>query len=113
MPARAACDVKGAQIEEGIAAKKELREDANAQTVRDLRTLRDAAIVLETYKFPGECEVLLGIAKSLLSNPDKTIVQGGNTDEDEAESLVEAREPKAKTPADEKAAAPKTAPKAN
>ncbi|TXN02956.1 photosystem reaction center subunit H [Methylobacterium sp. WL64] len=113
VPARAACDVKGAQIEEGIAAKKELREDANAQTVRDLRTLRDAAIVLETYKFPGECEVLLGIAKSLLSNPDKTIVQGGNTDEDEAESLVEAREPKAKTPADEKAAAPKTAPNAN
>lgn len=113
VPARAACDVKGAQIEEGIAAKKELREDANAQTVRDLRTLRDAAIVLETYKFPGECEVLLGIAKSLLSNPDKTIVQGGNTDEDEAESLVEAREPKAKIPADEKTPAPKTAPKAN
>jgi len=58
--------------------------------------------------------VLLGIAKSLLANPDKTIVQGGNTDEDEAESLVEAREPKAKVPADEKAPAAKApAPKAN
>ncbi|SFL66641.1 photosystem reaction center subunit H [Methylobacterium pseudosasicola] len=114
LPARAACDVKGAQIEEAIAAKKELQADANAQTVRDLRTLRDAAIVLETYKFPGECEVLLGIAKSLLANPEKTIVRGGDTDEDEAESLVEAREPKAKTPADEKAPAGKTpAPKAN
>ncbi|MCJ2057976.1 photosystem reaction center subunit H [Methylobacterium sp. J-048] len=114
LAAPATCDVKGAQIEEGIAAKKELRQDANEQTVRDLRTLRDAAIVLETYKFPGECEVLLGIAKSLLANPDKTIVQGGNTDEDEAESLVEAREPKAKAPADEKAPVAKApAPKAN
>jgi hypothetical protein len=93
-PARAACDVKGAQIEEAIAAKSELRADANAQMVRDLRTLRDAAIVLETYKFPGECEVLLGIAKSLLANPSKTIEQGGDTDEDKAESLSEAREPK-------------------
>jgi hypothetical protein len=95
LPAYAACDVKGAQIEEAIASKSELRADANAQTVRDLRTLRDAAIVLETYKFPGECEVLLGIAKSLLANPTQTIEQGGDTDEDKAESLIEAREPKA------------------
>jgi len=93
-PAGAACDVKGAQIEEAIAAKGELRADANTQLVRDLRTLRDAAIVLETYKFPGECEVLLGIAKSLLANPAKTIEQGGDTDEDKADSLSEAREPK-------------------
>ncbi|MBE7244256.1 MAG: photosystem reaction center subunit H [Actinomycetospora chiangmaiensis] len=95
-PAGAACDVKGAQIEESIAGTGALRADENAQLVRDLRTLRDAAIVLETYKFPGECEVLLGIAKSLLANPAKTIEQGGDTDEDKAESLVEAREPKAK-----------------
>jgi hypothetical protein len=93
-PAQAACDVKGAEIEEAIARKSELREDANAQMVRDLRTLRDAAIVLETYKFPGECEVLLGIVRSLLANPSKTIEQGGDTDEDKAESLIEAREPK-------------------
>ena len=93
-PAHAACDVKGARIEEAIAGKGELRAGANAQTVRDLRTLRDAAIVLDTYKFPGECEVLLGIAKSLVADPDKTIEQGGDTDEDKAESLVEARKPK-------------------
>lgn len=93
-PATAACDVKGAQIEESIAAKSELRSDANAQLVRDLRTLRDAAIVLDTYKFPGECEVLLGVAKSLLADPAKTIEQGGDTDEDKAESLSEARQPK-------------------
>lgn len=90
----AACDVPGAKIEEQIAAKPELQKDANAQTVRDLRTLRDAAIVLETYKYPGECEVLLGIARSLLSDPAKTIEQGGDTDEEKAESLSEARKPK-------------------
>jgi hypothetical protein len=96
--ALAACDVKGARIEEQIAAKPDLQRDANAQTVRDLRTLRDAAIVLDTYKYPGECEVLLGIARSLLSDPAKTIEQGGDTDEDKAETLIEAREPK--SPAD-------------
>ncbi|GJD37241.1 photosystem reaction center subunit H [Methylobacterium aerolatum] len=107
--AQAACDVKGARIEEQIAAKPELQQDANAQTVRDLRTLRDAAIVLETYKYPGECEVLLGIARSLLSDPAKTIEQGGDTDEDKAESIVEARKPKGQSekPPAEKAPAEK------
>lgn len=100
VPARAACDVKGAQIEEGIAAKKELREDANAQTVRDLRTLRDAAIVLETYKYSTECERLVEIVRALAANPEKTIERGGDTDEDKAEDLMEAREPKAPTPAE-------------
>ncbi len=90
----AACDVQGAKIEEQIAAKAELQKDANAQTVRDLRTLRDAAIVLETYKYPGECEVLLGIARTMLADPGRTIEQGGDTDEDKAETLVEARKPK-------------------
>ncbi len=99
-PAFAACDVKGAKIEEAIARTGELRAGANAQIVRDLRTLRDAAIVLDTYKFPGECEVLLGIARTLVTDPDKTIEQGGDTDEDRAETLVEARKPKA--PADAK-----------
>lgn len=94
-PASAACDVTGAKIEETIARKGELRQGANAQIVRDLRTLRDAAIVLDTYKFPGECEVLLGIARTLVADPDKTIEQGGDTDEDKAETLVEARKPKA------------------
>lgn len=94
-PAFAACDVTGARIEERIATKGELRQGANAQIVRDLRTLRDAAIVLDAYKFPGECELLLGIARTLLADPDKTIEQAGDTDEDKAETLVEARKPKA------------------
>lgn len=95
LPAHAACDVAGARIEETIASKGELREGANAQIVRDLRTLRDAAIVLDSYKFPGECEVLLGIAKSLAKDPDTTIEQSGDTDEDRAERVAAARKPKA------------------
>lgn len=93
--ASAACDVKGARLEEAIAGKTELREVANKQTVRDLRTLRDAAIVLDTYKYEPECERLMAIIKVLAANPEKTIEQGGDTDEDKAEDLMEAREPKA------------------
>ncbi|GJE61149.1 photosystem reaction center subunit H [Methylobacterium trifolii] len=93
-PARAACDVTGARIEETIARKGELQEGANKQAVRDLRTLRDAAIVLETYKYVTECERVLEIVKTLASNPDKAIEQSGDTDEEKAESLQEARKPK-------------------
>lgn len=92
--ASAACDVKAAKLEEAIAAKSELRESANKQMVRDLRTLRDAAIVLETYKYGTECERILEIVKALAANPDKAIERGGDTDEDKAEELIEAREPK-------------------
>lgn len=95
--APAACDVKGAKLEEAIAGKSELREAANKQTVRDLRTLRDAAIVLETYKYEAECARLVTIVRALAANPEKTIERGGDTDEEKAEDLMEAREPKAPT----------------
>ncbi|MCJ2036686.1 photosystem reaction center subunit H [Methylobacterium sp. J-068] len=103
--ADAACDVKGAKLEEAIAGKSELRETANKQTVRDLRTLRDAAIVLETYKYEAECERLVAIVRSLTANPEKTIERGGDTDEEKAEDLMEAREPK--TPPAAETAKPK------
>jgi hypothetical protein len=96
--AQAACDVKGAKLEETIARKNTLREGANSQTVRDLRTLRDAAIVLDAYKYGPECERLLEIVKALVANPDKAIEQGGDTDEEKAESVEEAREPKPGAP---------------
>ncbi|WP_336488182.1 photosystem reaction center subunit H [Methylobacterium nigriterrae] len=92
--AEAACDVKGAKLEEAIAQKSELRETANKQTVRDLRTLRDAAIILDAYRYGAECERLIEIVKALAANPDKAIEQGGDTDEEKAENLEEAREPK-------------------
>ncbi len=93
--AKAVCDVKGAKLEEAIAGKSELRESANKQAVRDLRTLRDAAIILETYKYEPECTRLVDIIKTLAANPEKAIEQSGDTDEEKAEDLMEAREPKA------------------
>ncbi|GEP05647.1 photosystem reaction center subunit H [Methylobacterium oxalidis] len=94
-PAEAACDLTGIRLEERIAETSELRESANKQTVRDLRTLRDAAIVLDAYKYEAECERLVGIVKALAANPVKAIEQGGDTDEEKAESVEETREPKA------------------
>ena len=48
-PARAACPVDNAKVEKAIATKPELRGGAGAQVARDLRTLRDAAVVLDAY----------------------------------------------------------------
>jgi len=90
-----ACDVKAAKLEEAIAAKSQLREAANKQTVRDLRTLRDAAIVLETYGYGSECERVVEIVQALAANPAKAIERGGDTDEEKAEEVLETREPKA------------------
>ena len=101
-----ACDVAGARIEEQIAAKAELQEGANRQTLRDLRTLpllflRQDFRVLESYKYGPECERLLAIVKTLAANPDKAIEQSGDTDEDKAESIAESRKPR--TPKGDKA----------
>lgn len=94
LPASAACDVAGLKLEEAIAQSKELREKANAQIVRDLRTLRDAAVVLESYKFDAECERLVALVRQLSAEPAKTIERSGDTDEDKAEEIEETREPK-------------------
>ncbi|GJD81090.1 photosystem reaction center subunit H [Methylobacterium gregans] len=91
---QAACDVTGARIEEKLAGKSDLQQDANQQTLRDLRTLRDAAIVLDAFKYTAECERLLAIVTELAANPERAIEQGGDTDEDKAESLVQARKPR-------------------
>ena len=93
--AHAACDVKDARIEESIASRRELREVENKQMVRDLRTLRDAAIVLDSYKYPAECEQLVAIVKKLTANPETSIERSGDTDEEKAEETEEARVPKA------------------
>ena len=96
MPAaRAECDVEDTGLEPAIAAKKELQEAKNAQIVRDLRNLRDAAIVLESYGFPNECKRLVAIVKGLAAKPDDTIKRSSDTDEEKAEEIQESREPKA------------------
>lgn len=92
-PVQAACDIKGARIEETIARKGELQEGANKQALRDLRTLRDAAIVLDTYTYVTECERVLEIVKIMAADPAKTL-EKGDTDEEKAEDVAEARKPK-------------------
>lgn len=96
MPAaRADCNVEDTGLEPAIAAKSELQEAKNAQIVRDLRNLRDAAIVLDSYGFPDECKRLVAIVKGLVANPDSTIKRSSDTDEEKAEEIQESREPKA------------------
>ncbi|MGY2050373.1 photosystem reaction center subunit H [Methylobacterium sp. JK268] len=92
----AGCPALALPLDDEIARVPALREPANEQTVRDLRTLRDAAIVLDAYKYGPECDRLSAILKDLLANPRKTIGQGGDTDEDKAEAVEETRTGKRK-----------------
>lgn len=92
--ARAECNVEDAGLEPAIAAQKEFQEAKNAQVVRDLRTLRDAAIVLDSYGYPDECKRLVALVKGLAAKPDDTIKRSSDTDEEKAEEVQESREPK-------------------
>ncbi|KMO42346.1 hypothetical protein VQ02_03160 [Methylobacterium variabile] len=89
-----ACDVVGLRLEDVIAKSSELRKPANEQAVRDLRTLRDAAVVLDTYKHPEVCAQVLAVLRGLVADPERAIDQGGDTDEEKAEAVEQARTPK-------------------
>ena len=90
-PARADCQIADAKLEEAILQKPELRERANRQAVRDLRSLRDAAFTLWSYGRHADCERLLANIRELLSAP--SMGKLGDNDEDEAEKQIAAREP--------------------
>ena len=90
--AMADCQIADARLEEAILQRPELRGKANRQTVRDLRSLRDAAITLWSYGRHEDCERLLGNIRELLSGPPMDSL-GGN-DEEDAETQINAREPK-------------------
>jgi len=90
--ALAACQISDAKLEEAILQKPELRGRANRQTVRDLRSLRDAAFVLWSYGRHADCERLLGNIRELIAAPSMGAL-GGN-DEEEADKQITAREPK-------------------
>lgn len=92
-PAFAGCPVTDAKIEKAIASKPEFRDGANAQVVRDLRTLRDAAVVLDAYEHEGACKQVVAVLNTLASNPDRAL-EAGNTDEGKAEAVEKARKPK-------------------
>ncbi|MCF4126474.1 photosystem reaction center subunit H [Methylobacterium sp. SyP6R] len=91
----ATCDIVGLRLEDVIAKSPELQRSANEQTVRDLRTLRDAAVVLDAYRHPQVCAQVLAVLRGLAANPEKAIDQSGDTDEEKAEAVEKARTPKA------------------
>src|SRR3954471_24833409 len=86
------CQIADAKLEEAILPKPELRGPANRQSVRDLRSLRDAAFTLWSYGRHADCERLLANIRELVAGPAMSSL-GGN-DEDEAETQIAAREPK-------------------
>jgi len=91
--ARAECQIADAKLEEAILHQANLRGPANRQSVRDLRRLRDAALVLQSYGRDGDCERLLGNIRELISGPAMTTL--GDSDEDNAEKQMDAQEPQA------------------
>lgn len=91
-PAMADCQIADAKLEEAILQNPELRGPANRQSVRDLRSLRDAAFTLWSYGRHADCERLLANIRELVTGPPMSSL-GGN-DEDEAETQIAAREPK-------------------
>src|SRR3954453_2012329 len=90
--AMADCQIADAKLEEAILQKPELRGPANRQTVRDLRSLRDAAFPLWSYGRHADCERLMANIRELISGPSMSSL--GDNDEDAAEEQMAARDPK-------------------
>jgi PRC-barrel domain len=89
---RADCQIGDAKLEEAILNKPELRGPANRQTVKDLRSLRDAAFTLWSYGRHEDCERLMSNIRELISGP--SMANLGDSDEEAAENQIEAREAK-------------------
>src|SRR5215210_4442891 len=78
--ARADCQIADAKLEEAILQNPGLRGPGNRQSVRDLRSLRDAAFTLWSYGRHENCERLLGNIRELVSSP--SLGKLGDSDED-------------------------------
>lgn len=92
--AKAECEIADAKLEEAISQNPRLRGPANSQSVRDLRTLRDAAFTLRSYGRHEDCERLLANIRELIAGPPMGSL--GDNDEEEADKQNAAREPKVK-----------------
>ena len=90
--ARADCQIADAKLEEAILQNPQLRGPANRQSVRALRSLRDAAFTLRSYGRHSDCERLIANIRELIAGPSMDRL--GDNDEDEAEKQSAAREPK-------------------
>ncbi len=89
--ASATCNISDAKLEHAIQTDPKLRAPANRQMVRDLRSLRDAALVLWSYGRHDDCERLLANIRELVSAP--AMGEMGNSDEDEADQQLAASQP--------------------
>src|SRR3954453_2107277 len=92
--AKAECEIADAKLEEAISQNPRLRGPANSQSVRDLRSLRDAAFTLRSYGRHEDCERLLANIRELIAGPPMGSL--GDNDEEEADNQIAAREPKIK-----------------
>ena len=90
-PAFAQCDVTKLKVEKAVPPHSGLRQSENAQVARDLRTLREAAVILDAKKHTTECRRLVAVVRGLVANPDRTVETSGDTDEGKAEILYETR----------------------
>jgi len=93
-PALGHCRVTDLKLEQAISRKVELRQSANAQVVRDLRTLRAAALILDANKHTAECQRLITVVRELVADPKRAIETSSDTDEDKAEVLDKTRRQK-------------------
>jgi len=93
-PALAHCGVTDLKLEQAIARKVEFQQSANVQVVRDLRTLREAAMILDANQHPAECQRLVAVVRELVADPKRAIETSGDTDEDKAEVLDKMRRQK-------------------
>src|SRR3954462_11050799 len=84
-PALAHCRVADLNLEQAISRKNELRQSGHTQVVRDLRTLREAALILDASKHPAECQRRGTVVRALVVDPKRTIEPSSDTDEDKAE----------------------------
>lgn len=90
--ALADCQIGDAKLEEAILQKPKLRGPANRESVRALRSLRDAAFTLRSYGRHDECERLLATIRELIAGPSMDSL--GDNDEEEAQKQSAALEPK-------------------
>jgi PRC-barrel domain len=90
--ARADCQIADAKLEEAILQNPSLRGPGNRQAVRDLRSLRDAALTLRSYGRHADCERLLGNIRELIAGPSMGTL--GDNDEEAAEKQMDAQVPK-------------------
>ena len=72
-PALAHCRVTDLNLDQAISRQNALRQSANAQVVRDLRTLREAALILEANRHTAECQRLVAVVRELVADPARAI----------------------------------------